>query len=102
MQSIYYKIIKLIGIVTLCDTYDETPQSNNHLSAGIIWKTQSKTGSNYPSFLFGTSHIEKVAAEHGISVIDYLPLDPKMAALCDEGKMEEAPKGLLEKMSSSL
>ena len=55
MQSIYYKIIKLIGIVTLCDTYDETPQSNNHLSAGIIWKTQSKTGSNYPSFLFGTS-----------------------------------------------
>ena len=53
-------------------------------------------------FLFGTSHIEKVAAEHGISVIDYLPLDPKMAALCDEGKMEEAPEGLLEKMSSSL
>ena len=47
-------------------------------------------------FLFGTSHIEKVAAEHGISVIDYL------AALCDEGKMEEAPEGLLEKMSSSL
>ena len=53
-------------------------------------------------FLFGTRHIEKVAAEHGISVIDYLPLDPKMAALCDEGKMEEAPEGLLEKMSSSL
>ena len=53
-------------------------------------------------FLFGTSHIEKVAAEHGSSVIDYLPLDPKMAALCDEGKMEEAPEGLLEKMSSSL
>lgn len=53
-------------------------------------------------FLFGTSHIEKVAAEHGISVIDYLPLDPKMAALCDEGKMEEAPEGLLEKMSRSL
>lgn len=53
-------------------------------------------------FLFGKSSIEKVAAEHGISVIDYLPLDPKMAALCDSGKMEEAPEGLLEKMSSSL
>ena len=53
-------------------------------------------------FWFGTIHIEKVAAEHGISAIDYLPLDPKMAALCDSGKMEEAPEGLLEKMSSSL
>ena len=54
-------------------------------------------------FLFWNKAIsKKVAAEHGISVIDYLPLDPKMAALCDEGKMEEAPEGLLEKMSSSL
>ena len=43
-------------------------------------------------FLFGTSHIEKVAAEHGISVIDYLPLDPKMAALCDEGRWKKPQK----------
>ena len=53
-------------------------------------------------FLFGKSSIEKVAAEPGISVIDYLPLDPKMAALCDSGKMEEAPEGLLETIADKL
>lgn len=53
-------------------------------------------------FLFGTSSIEKAAQEHGISVIDHLPLDPRMAQLCDDGKMEEAPEGLLETISSIL
>lgn len=53
-------------------------------------------------FLFGKSSIEKVAGEHGIPVIDYLPLDPAMAALCDEGRMEAAPEGLLDTVAAAL
>lgn len=53
-------------------------------------------------FPFGTGKLEQAAKEHGIPVIDYLPLDPKMAALCDAGQLEQAPEGLLETIAETL
>ena len=40
-------------------------------------------------YLFGQGNLEKVAAEHGIQVMEHLPFDPTVAALCDEGMIEE-------------
>ena len=38
--------------------------------------------------LFGESKIEKVAAAHGIEVLDKVPIDPMLANLCDKGTLE--------------
>ena len=38
--------------------------------------------------VFGESHIEEVAGEHGLKVLAKLPIDPKVAELVDAGKIE--------------
>jgi Mrp family chromosome partitioning ATPase len=38
--------------------------------------------------LFGDSHIDEVAKENGLEVIGKIPVDPKLAAACDEGLIE--------------
>ncbi len=40
---------------------------------------------HYP---FGESKLEKVAEEYGIDILARLPIDPKSAAACDNGKIE--------------
>lgn len=38
--------------------------------------------------LFGDSHVDEIAAEHGIEVIAKLPISPQVAGLCDKGAIE--------------
>ncbi len=38
--------------------------------------------------IFGESHIEEVAAKHGLPVLAKMPIDPKLAALADAGMVE--------------
>ena len=38
--------------------------------------------------IFGDSHLDEVAAEHGVDVLARIPMDPKLAALCDKGLIE--------------
>ncbi len=38
--------------------------------------------------IFGDSHIEEVAAQHGLDVLGRLPINPKLAAACDKGMIE--------------
>ena len=38
--------------------------------------------------IFGESHVEEVAAKFGLKVLAKLPLNPKIAALCDAGNLE--------------
>ncbi|MGM9521993.1 MAG: P-loop NTPase [Oscillospiraceae bacterium] len=38
--------------------------------------------------IYGESHLEDVAAKHGIKNIARLPIDPKLAAACDQGLIE--------------
>ena len=37
---------------------------------------------------FGESHLEEIAARHGIGSIARLPINPKLAAACDKGAIE--------------
>ncbi len=38
--------------------------------------------------VFGESHIDGIAGEHGLSVLAKLPIDPKISAACDRGMIE--------------
>jgi Mrp family chromosome partitioning ATPase len=38
--------------------------------------------------VFGESHIEEIAAKHGLKVLAKLPIDPAIAAACDAGEIE--------------
>lgn len=38
--------------------------------------------------IFGDSHLDEVAAEHGLDVLARIPMDPKLTALCDKGLIE--------------
>ncbi len=39
--------------------------------------------------IYGESHIDTIALQHGIDVLGKLPIDPAIARLCDAGKIEE-------------
>lgn len=38
--------------------------------------------------IFGDSHVEKLAASHGIGVVAKMPIDPSLTKACDDGKIE--------------
>lgn len=39
--------------------------------------------------LFGDSHVDKIAKEYNIPLIGRLPVDPEIAKMCDEGRVED-------------
>ena len=63
--------IPLLGVVENY-SYLECPDCGKHIS------------------VFGESHVDDVAAEYGLPVLAKLPLDPKLAAAVDAGKIEDA------------
>ncbi len=53
--------------------------------------------------LFGESHLEDLADQHGLPILARLPIDPRVSEKMDAGKIEEAPldavAGAAEKLS---
>ena len=45
--------------------------------------------------IFGKSHVDEIAAEHGLKVLAKLPIDPDLATLSDQGRIEFADTSLL-------
>ncbi len=54
----------------------------------------------YP--IFGESHIEEIAVEHGISTYAKLPVNPKLSAACDRGMIELYEGDWLDSLADSL
>ena len=52
--------------------------------------------------IFGESHIEKVAEKFRIPQVAKMPIDPRMASLCDRGKVEDATCPYLDVLSDAL
>lgn len=52
--------------------------------------------------IFGESHLEEVAAAHGLPVLARLPIDPALAAACDAGKVEQLSPNYLEAVAKDL
>lgn len=61
--------IPILGVVENM-SYLECPDCKKHIS------------------VFGESHIEEVAKEHGIKVLAQIPIDPKIAQMVDAGQIE--------------
>ncbi len=45
--------------------------------------------------IYGESHVDAIAAEYGIPVLGKLPIDPKLATLCDGGAIETVAESYL-------
>ena len=52
--------------------------------------------------IFGESHLEEIAAQHGIRNIARLPIDPAIAAACDAGEIETLPAPWLDDFAASI
>lgn len=52
--------------------------------------------------IFGESHIDEVAAMHGIDTVVKLPMDPALAQLCDAGLIEEVSGDPLKGLGEAL
>ncbi|MBR2460720.1 MAG: Mrp/NBP35 family ATP-binding protein [Clostridia bacterium] len=46
--------------------------------------------------VFGKSHVDEIAMQYSIPVLARLPIDPKLAALCDAGTIETVETDLLD------
>ncbi len=53
-------------------------------------------------YIFGDSHIEEMAALHGISHVVRIPIIPEIAAACDSGKMEEVDLSFLKELTDMI
>ncbi len=52
--------------------------------------------------IFGESHIDAVAQEHGLPVLARLPIDPGLAAACDRGEIEDYEPNYLAAVAEAL
>ena len=52
--------------------------------------------------IFGESHIEAVAAQHGISTISRLPMELSIAGMCDEGRAFDIEGDWLDNMIEAI
>lgn len=52
--------------------------------------------------IFGDSHIEEIAKQHGIGLIARLPMNQKLSAACDKGMIELFEGNWLDAMSEAL
>ena len=52
--------------------------------------------------IFGESHLEEIAAKHGIANLARIPIDPAIAAKCDAGKVQEIPADFLNEFADGI
>lgn len=52
--------------------------------------------------VFGESHVDEAASEFGLDVLARLPIDPKLAALCDRGMLEMMENDYLEQAADKI
>ena len=52
--------------------------------------------------VFGDSHIEEIAAKHGLEVLARIPIDPRISQACDQGRVEDLDIPGLEKLTEKI
>jgi len=52
--------------------------------------------------IFGESHIDDIANQHGLKILARLPIDPKIADACDKGLIEFYNNKALDKLADEL
>ncbi|MBE6682683.1 MAG: Mrp/NBP35 family ATP-binding protein [Ruminococcaceae bacterium] len=54
---------------------------------------------NKKHYIYGEGNVDAVAADHGIEKVAKLPIDPKLAQLCDKGELEFYEGTLLSELN---
>ena len=75
--------IPILGLVENM-SYLECPDCGRHIS------------------VFGESHIDEIGAQYELPVLAKLPIDPKLAAACDAGELEELETIYVDKIVEML
>ncbi len=70
------------------------------LVENMAYFTCPDNGKDYQ--IFGESHIEEVAAKHHLNLLAKLPIDPKLSAACDQGRIEFFDGDWLEPLAKRL
>ena len=52
--------------------------------------------------VFGESHVEQTAQELGLNLLARLPIDPAVAAACDQGRIEDFSPNYLEGVAKAI
>lgn len=52
--------------------------------------------------VFGDSHIERIAEKRGLEVLARIPIDPRIAEACDQGRVEELELPEMEKLTKRI
>ena len=53
-------------------------------------------------YLYGESHVEQAAKEHGIELLGAIPVSPEISALCDKGEVEKIQGSWLDKAVAAI
>ena len=53
-------------------------------------------------YIYGISHIEEIAQKYNLSVLGKLPIDPKLASLCDNGEIENFENDYLYNVANKI
>lgn len=53
-------------------------------------------------YIYGNSHIEEIAQKYNLSVLGKLPIDPKLASLCDNGEIENFENDYLYNVANKI
>ncbi len=70
------------------------------LVENMSYFTCPDTGKQYE--IFGPSHSEQMADALGISLLGRLPIDPRIASLCDAGQIEYCPTEAFEPIAEQI
>jgi len=57
---------------------------------------------NKPHYIFGPSHAEEIAQAAGVAVRAQIPLDPKVATMCDAGQVEDVRMVEIEALADQI
>ena len=52
--------------------------------------------------IYGESHVDEIAAEEGIGLVAKIPIEPSLAALCDEGRIEDLGTTYLDGVADAI
>ena len=53
-------------------------------------------------YIYGNSHIEEIAEKYNLEVLGKLPIDPKLANLCDNGDIENLDNEYLINLTNKI
>ena len=93
---------ELVGMIV-----EKAVNMADHMDVPVVGMVENMSYLNCPDCgkkieLFGESHLEEIAAKHGIGNIARIPLDSSLAAACDAGRIESVEVDWLDDLYEAI